>query len=285
MAASRKVALVTGATFGIGAETAIGIARTGAHVIVVGRDRAKASRVLQRIENETPSGTGVFIAADLSTREGVHALASQVLSSCDRLDILVNNAGGMFAQRGVTSDGFERHWGLNHLAYFQLTLELLPLLKAAASARVVNVASDLHARGKIAFDDLPAERGYSMTKAYSQSKLANVMFTYALARRLTDSGVTANCLHPGVVDTGLANNAAGPMMKPLLPIMRLFMTTPAKGAATSVYVATAAENEGVTGKYFAKSRQMRSSGASYDEAAQERLWALSLKQASIRDPF
>jgi NAD(P)-dependent dehydrogenase (short-subunit alcohol dehydrogenase family) len=253
-------------------------------VIVVGRDAARADQVLQRIQRET-TGTGRFIAADLSARDGVRALANEVLSSCERLDILVNNAGGMFAKRAITPDGFERHWGLNHLAYVQLTLELLPLLRSRLPTRVVNVASGLHARGVIAFDDLQSERRYSAMKAYSQSKLANVMFTYALARRLAGSGVTVNCLHPGVVSTGLVDGAVGPLTKPLLPLVRLFLTTPVEGAATSVYVATSPAVEGVTGQYFVKCSPTQSSRASHSVAAQERLWRVSLEQARVRVPF
>lgn len=283
MDAHRQVALVTGATFGIGAETAIGIAQTGAHVVIVGRDAAKAAHVLARIASEAPEGTGAFLAADLSTSEGVRALSEEFRATHDRLDILVNNAGVMLSERSVTADGVERHWALNHLAYVRLTLTLLPLIRAGAPSRIVNVTSDLHARGVIDFDDLETERGYNgFMKAYSQSKLANVMFTYVLARRLEGSGVAANCAHPGVVNTGLAAGVTG-VMKLIVPVMRLFMITPEQGARTSIYLATSPEVEGVSGHYFVKSRAIRSSAASYDEAVQERLWKLSLEQVGLDD--
>jgi retinol dehydrogenase 12 len=189
----------------------------------------------------------------------------------------------MFETRELTADGFERHWGLNHLAYVQLTVELLSMLKSSIPARIVNVASRLHAGGAINFADLQQATRFDMRKAYSQSKLANVMFTYALARRLAGTGVTVNCLHPGVVRTGLTDGIKS-MKRLLVPLIKPFMLTPAQGAVTSIFAATSPDVERISGRYFVMSRPAQSSKPSYDDAAQERLWEISLEQCQLNDP-
>jgi NAD(P)-dependent dehydrogenase (short-subunit alcohol dehydrogenase family) len=183
----------------------------------------------------------------------------------------------------MTVDGFERTWALNHLAYFLLTLELLDLLKASAPARIVNVASTMHNGGVIDFDNLQGENGYGGVRAYSQSKLANVLFTYALARRLKGSGVTANCLHPGGVATRFGHNHAG-MIDVILRLAKPFLLTAEQGAATPIYLASSPDVASVSGEYFARCKPARSSAASHDEALQERLWALSLQQIGADGP-
>ncbi len=278
-----KICLITGGTLGIGKETALGLARTGAHVVIAGRDAHRTRAAMDWLKREAGTEQVTFVLADLSSQADVRRLAREFKDKYSRLDILVNNAGAIFSRRETTVDGFERTWALNHLAYFLLTQELLDLLKASAPARIVNVASTMHTGGFIDFDDLQGEKRYGGIRAYSQSKLANVLFTYALARRLEGTGVTANCLHPGGVATGFGQNTPG-ALKLLMGLVRPFLITAEQGAATSIYLASSANAEGVTGKYFSKCRPARSSAASHDTALQERLWALSRTQIGATDP-
>jgi retinol dehydrogenase 14 len=212
----------------------------------------------------------------MSSQAEVRRLAREVLAAYPRLDVLVNNVGGFWATRRVTADGLEHTFAVNHLAPFLLTDLLVDRLKASAPARIVTVSSGAHTTGRIDFDDLQGERGYSGQRAYSQSKLANVMFTYELARRLDGTGVTATVLHPGVVRTRFAVEDPSPMWKVFLPLIRPLLKTPNKGAATSVYLASALEIEGVTGTYFVNSKPKTSSRSSYDTAAAGRLWQVSV---------
>jgi retinol dehydrogenase 14 len=192
------------------------------------------------------------------------------------LDVLVNNVGGFWATRQITPDGLERTFAVNHLAPFLLTGLLLDRLTASAPARIVTVSSGAHVTGKINFGDLQGEHRYSGPQAYSQSKLANILFSYELARRLEGTGVTATALHPGVARTGFAAEDPSPLWKLFLPLIRLFLKTPQKGAATSIYLASSPEVEGVTGTYFAARKPKASSQASRDTAAAARLWQISL---------
>jgi retinol dehydrogenase 12 len=220
----------------------------------------------------------IFVA-DLSSQAEVRRLAKEFKSKYSRLDVLLNNAGAVFTRRETTVDGFERTWALNHLAEFLLTQLLLDTLEASAPARIVNVASSAHTGGKIAFDDLQGEKKYSGVGAYNQSKLANILFTYALARRLKGKGVTANCLHPGVVATGFGQNTPG-LVKTLLGLARPFLITPEKGAATSIYLACSPEVADVSGEYFAKCRPIASAKITSDVALQEKLWEVSVQQTA-----
>jgi NAD(P)-dependent dehydrogenase (short-subunit alcohol dehydrogenase family) len=272
-----KTCLITGATSGIGKDTALGLARRGAHVAIVGRDADRTRATADWIRREAGTEHVAFLPADLSSQDEVRRVAREFRDRYSRLDVLVNNAGAIFTRRGTTVDGFERTWALNHLAYFLLAQELLELLKASAPARMINVASTAHTSGVIEFGDLQGEKSYSGIRAYSQSKLANILFTYALARRLEGTGVTANCLHPGVVATGFGQNTPG-ALKLLMKLARPFLITAEQGAATSIYLASSPDVEGASGRYFAKCKPARSSAASHDEAVQERLWALSLRQ-------
>jgi retinol dehydrogenase 12 len=272
-----KICLITGATSGIGKETALGLARRGAHVAIVGRDADRTRAAAESIRREVGTEEVAFLLADLSSLAEVRRLAREFQARYSRLDVLVNNAGGIFTRRETSVDGFERTWALNHLSYFLLTQELLELLKASAPARIVNVASTMHTGGVIDFDDLQGEKSYGGIRAYSRSKLANVLFTYALTRRLEGSGITANCLHPGGVATGFGQNRPG-VLKLILRLARPFLITPEQGAATSIHLASSPDLEGASGQYFANCKPARSSAASHDEALQERLWALSLQQ-------
>jgi len=270
-----RTVLITGGTSGIGRATAIGLAGMGARVGITGRDIARTRAAAADIAAASGNPAVDPFPADMSSQAEVRRLASAVLAAYPRLDVLVNNVGGFWATRRVTADGLEHTFAVNHLAPFLLTDLLLGRLKASAPARIVTVSSAAQGMGKINFDDLQGERRYSGQQAYNQSKLANVLFTYELARRLDGTGVTATAVHPGVVRTGFAAEDPPPMWKIFLPLVRLFLKTPEKGAATSIYLASAAEVEGVTGKYFADSKPKTSSPASYDTAAAARLWQVS----------
>ena len=278
-----KTALITGATTGIGRETALGLARQGFHLIIVGRDPSRTRDTVEWIKRETANGHIDLLLADLSSQAAVIRLAQEFRQTHTRLDVLITNAGGIFTRRETTVDGLERTWALNHLSYFLLTLELLDLLKASAPARIVNVASAAHTGRTIDFDDLQSEKNFSAMPVYGRSKLANVLFTYALARRLAGTDVTANCLHPGVVATGFGQGNAGPFPV-MLKLAAPFLLSPAKGALTSIYLASSPEVEGVTGKYFAKCKPVRSAPNTYDVALQEKLWAVSLQQVGRTEP-
>jgi len=270
-----KSVLVTGGTGGIGRATATGLAALGARVGITGRDQARTEAAAASIRAALGSPAVDAFAADLSVQAGVRRLAAQVLDTYPRLDVLVNNAGGFWAHRHVTADGLEHTFALNHLAPFLLTSLLLYRLTASAPARIITVSSGAHARARIDFDDLQGERDYSGQRAYSQSKLANVMFTYELARRLDGTGVTATVLHPGVVRTSFGAEDQAAYLAAMIGVARLFMKTPAQGASTPIYLASSPQVEGITGRYFVDGKPKTSSKASYDIAAAARLWQVS----------
>lgn len=279
-----KVCIVTGANTGIGLETAAALIGQGATVVLACRDESKADTALREIITRGGSGTGHVMKLDLASLQSVRAFAAAFHARFNRLDVLVNNAGVMPGKRYTTEDGFEMIFGTNHLGHYLLTRELLDLLKRSAPARVVVVASAMHHGGRIDFDDLQSERKYGAMRVYSMSKLANVMFTFALARRLNGSAVTVNCLHPGVVRTQIIQKQIGdypaflrPLALPILP----FMLSPAQGARTSIHLALAAEVEGISGRYFVKSKPAKSSGRSHDRDAQERLWEISARLTGL----
>jgi retinol dehydrogenase-14 len=269
-----KTVLVTGASGGIGRATALGLATMGAHLAITGRDRGRTEGAAGEIRTAGGGQVEVFVG-DLSSQSEVRRLADEVLQSVPRIDVLVNNVGGYWDARHVTADGLEHTFALNHLAPFLLTNLLLDRLKQSAPARVVTVSSNAQAMGQIDFDDLQGERSYSGARAYNQSKLANVLFTYELARRLQGTSVTANALHPGLVSTSFGAEDPRRIQRLLIPFLRPFMKSPAKGAATSIYLASAPELEQVTGRYFANGKPKRSSKRSYDEAVAARLWLVS----------
>jgi len=217
------------------------------------------------------------LRADLSSQQEVRQLARQFHERYSRLDVLVNNAGGLWMKRQTTVDGLEMTWAVNHLAYFLLTQLLLDVLKASAPARIINVSSRAHQRANLLFDDLLGERRYGGWNAYCRSKLANLLFTYELARRLQGTGVTVNALHPGFVATGFAGNN-GWLGRLFQSLARWTAISPEEGAQTILYLATAPEVANVSGKYFVQKRAVSSSAASSDEAAARRLWQVSLEQ-------
>jgi NAD(P)-dependent dehydrogenase (short-subunit alcohol dehydrogenase family) len=273
-----KVCLVTGATAGIGQVTATELCRLGAHVIIVGRSSERCAATQALIRTAAGADRADSFVADLSILSEVRRLAGLVRERYPRLDVLVNNAGAMFWKRSESAEGIEKTFALNHLSYFLLTDLLLPLLRNSAPARIVNVASEAYKGAVINFDDIQFKQKYSGWKAYQQSKLANIMFTYELARRIQGSGVTANALHPGFVRTNFLqvfNDApAGWLIKSIANIIAL---TPEKGARTSIYLASSPEVEGVSGRYFVKEKPVESSPQSRDQAAWERLWRLSVE--------
>ena len=267
--------MVTGGTGGIGLATATGLAGLGARVGIVGRSAARGAVAADAVRRKVPSAQVDLFEADMSSQAEVRRLAAEVRATYPRLDMLVNNVGGYWAHRHVTTDGLEHTFALNHLAPFLLTHELLELLVASAPARVVTVSSGAQAMGRIDLDDLQGVGGYNGQRAYNQSKLANVLFTYELARRLEGTGVTATVLHPGVVRTSFGQEDSGRWMRLMLPLVRPFMKTPEQGASTVVHLASSPEVDGVTGAYFANRRAKRSSKASYDRDLARRLWEVS----------
>jgi len=275
-----RTVLVTGGTAGIGMATALGLATMGAHLAITGRDRGRTEDAAREIRAAGGGQVDAFVA-DLSSQSQVRRLAGEVLGRCSQIDVLVNNVGGYYNTRHVTADGLERTFAVNHLAPFLLTNLLRDRLEHSAPARVVTVASNAHAQGRIDFDDLQGERSWSGARAYSQSKLANVLFTYELARRLPATLVTANALHPGVVRTAFGAEDPSGVQRRLVPFVRPFMKAPAQGAATSIHLASAPDLDRVTGRYFVNRKPKRSSKRSYDQAAAARLWQVSADRAGL----
>jgi NAD(P)-dependent dehydrogenase (short-subunit alcohol dehydrogenase family) len=269
-----KVVLITGATSGIGKVSAITLAGMGATVVVIGRNLEKGKELLKEIERRTDSKETDFIMGDLASLDDVRSAAMNFNSRYDRLDALLDNAGGINGKRMVTEEGFEYTFGVNHIAHFVLTQLVLDRLKSSAPSRVVVTSSAAHLNGHIDFDDLMAEKKYRSFKAYSQSKLANVLFTFELSRRLKGIGVTANCFHPGTVRTNFGKGLGG-IGGAIFPLIGVFMIPPEKGSETQVYLASSPDVEGVTGKYFSKKAVKDSSRKSRDEEVAKRLWDVS----------
>lgn len=277
-----RVVLITGSTSGIGKEAAVELAKQGATVLAVGRDRARGEAAAEEIKARSGSGAVELFLADLSSQASVRELAREVRGRHGRLHVLLNNAGTLNLRRRTTVDGLEETFALNHLAPFLLTNLLLDLLVASAPARIVTVASAAHEYGRIDFDDLQGERDYKGLRAYANSKLENVLFTYELARRLEGAGpkergitgVTANCVHPGGVKTNIWRDMSG-FLRVLLAVIHPFLLTPARGAEPLIHLASSPALAGVTGRYFHRMKPKRSSPASRDPAVAARLWEAS----------
>jgi NAD(P)-dependent dehydrogenase (short-subunit alcohol dehydrogenase family) len=274
-----NVCLITGATSGIGRATAQGLAARGGTVVVGARDESLAQKTVADIKKETGNPAVEYLLADLSVQAQVREMARAFRERHERLDVLINNAGAAFLRRNVSPDGIEMTFALNHLAYFLLTNQLLDLLKASAPARIINVSSGSHRGAEIDFNDLGMENGYGVMKAYGRSKLANLLFTYELDRRLEDSGVTVNAMHPGFVATDIGKNN-GLLARLVISLLHLTARSPREGAETAIYLASSPEVEGISGKYFKDCETVRSSPASLNQADARRLWEISAEMTS-----
>jgi NAD(P)-dependent dehydrogenase (short-subunit alcohol dehydrogenase family) len=269
-----KIALITGATAGIGKETALALAKQKAHLLLPVRNMEKGRALQAEIAQKTGHRLVNLLECDLASLASVARMAAEVQSKYQRLDILINNAGVWESERKLSQDKIELTWAVNHLAPFLLTNLLLPMLKQSAPARIINVASDLH-QGEIQFDDPEFKKRYELRglPAYRQSKLANILFTRALAKRLEGSGVTANCLMPGFIASDLFRD----MNFLMRGLISLVAKSPRQGAATTVYLATSEEVAQVSGEYFKDKKRASSSHQSKNMQSAERLWELSIE--------
>jgi NAD(P)-dependent dehydrogenase (short-subunit alcohol dehydrogenase family) len=269
-----KTCLVTGGSSGIGKAAALALSEMGGTIVIVCRNRDRGESALNEIRAETGNQTVDLMLADLSSQQSIRQLAQEFSDKYRQLHVLINNAGVFLLRRSLTVDGIETTFSVNHLSPFLLTNLLLELLKGSAPARIVNVASSAHYGARINFEDLQGEKHYSGLGAYNQSKLANILFTYELSRKLEGIGVTANCLHPGVVRTNLGRDN-GRLFLLLSKMTRLFSSAPEKGAQTVIYLASSPDVANVSGKYFVKKAEAESSHESYDEGVAQRLWQIS----------
>jgi len=274
-----KTCMITGATSGIGRASALELGKMGAKLILVCRNRERGEELVREIQRAGNSEVELMIA-DLESQAQIRKVAADFLATKKPLHVLMNNAGIFNMKRKTTGDGLEEVFAVNHLAYFMLTLLLLDRIKESAPERIINIASDLHQRAKVKFDDLGGERSYGGMSSYGQSKLANVLFTYELARRLAGTGVTVNCVHPGAVATNLASNNGG-LVSAAWKLVGTFMKSPESGASTQIYLASSPEVEGVTGKYFIDSKEARSSAESHDANIARRLWDVSAQMTGL----
>jgi NAD(P)-dependent dehydrogenase (short-subunit alcohol dehydrogenase family) len=274
-----KTIVATGATSGIGAAAVLALAGMGARIVVIARDEARAKATMRKLEATAPGLDHRLHLADLSRMAETRKVGAAIAASEPRIDVLINNAGAIFSNRRVTPEGLELTFALNHMAYFVLTEALRERLIATAPARVVSTSSIAHERASLDFGDLQSARGYGGLKVYSRSKLANILFTRELARRLAGTGVTANCLHPGVVATRFGESSGG-MAELLIPFLRPFFISAEKGADTIVYLASSPQVADTTGGYFIKRRIAEPSAAARDDAAAKRLWIESEKLAN-----
>ncbi len=283
---NQKVAIITGATDGIGKQTALGLLKSGFEVCIVGRDETKAQKVKAELEGAIKDAKINYAIADLSSQNQIKKLAEEIIAKYTRIDVLINNAASVTSERILTEDGFERQLAVNHLAYFLLTYLLLDKIIATPNSRIINVASGAHYGGTLDIQNLNAEIGsYNGFKVYSNTKLYNVLFTVELAERLKDKGVTVNCLHPGVVQTNLANKETKTFLSVIWNIFKSFGIKPDKGAETSIYLATSDEVKNTTGKYFEKCKEKRPKSIVYNENLRKQFWAESEKMCNIQYPI
>ncbi len=277
-----RTCLITGASSGIGEETALGLARLGARIVLVCRSRERGERTQATIVEASGNREIDLALGDLASLASIRQLAKDLLATCPAIHVLVNNAGIVNLRRTTTLDGFESTFAVNHLGPFLLTNLLLDRIRGSQPARIVNVSSNGHRFGRLDLDDLQSERRYGFMRSYVSSKLANIHFSYELARRLDGSGVTVNCLHPGAVATRLGHNN-GRFSPALARLLKPFFLSPAQGAQTSIWAASAPELETVSGCYFVKKKRARSSPASHDESFSRRLWQESCRLTELAE--
>lgn len=275
------IALITGGNVGMGKATATALAKLGTRVVILCRNKERGEKALNEIKAESGNDNADMILCDLASMESIREAVKLFENKYDRLNILVNNAGVILPGRHETHDGFELQFGVNHLGHFLLTNLLLDTLKKSAPSRIINVSSGAHKVGKIYLQDVNLTNNYSLIRAYSQSKLANILFTYELALRLQGTGVTANCLHPGAVATQMGINRETGFGTFITGMLKPFFQTPEEGAATAIYLATSEGVEGISGRYFYKKKPVRSSKLSYDKELAEKLWELSVDMAGL----
>jgi retinol dehydrogenase 14 len=284
MSMAGKVALITGATSGIGQASALGLARLGATVVLVARNQEKGLTVRDAIRAQSGNPHVEVLFADLSSQQAVRELAASFQQRYTQLHVLVNNAGGIFFSRETTVDGLELTFALDHLAYVLLTDLLLDTLRASVPARIINVSSNAEARGRINFDDLQATRRYAAFPVYAQAKLANMLFTYELARRLAGSGVTVNAVRPGPVATNFGGSGRSWLNRLFPLIFRVIGKSPVEAAETVIMLASAPELAGVSGKAFYDGHEQQTSAHSHDSAIQQRLWQVSAELIKLNSP-
>lgn len=277
----KKIILITGATAGIGLHTALQLATKKFKVIITARSHDKAKGAINFIKKDVPEADLDYFVADLSSQSEVHRLANEFKQKYQHLDVLINNAGAVFSSQIFSADKIEMQWATNHLASFLLTHLFIDVLEKSNSARVINVSSDSHYKGKINFEDLYYNKNYFAMTAYRQTKLANVLFTYEAAQRWKNKGITFNALHPGMVDTSIGETNSRGIVKLAWSLARLFAISVEKGAETSTYLASAPEVENITAQYFYKNKAKKSSSLSYDKKLAQKLWLLSEKQCGI----
>ena len=280
-----KIILITGATNGIGKQAALELLKLGAEVIIVGRDDIKTRKVSAELKTTSGSDKVDMLIADLSAMDDIRRIATEFRSKYDRLNVLLNNAGAVFSNYQQSVDGYEMTFALNHISYYLLTHLLLDILKRTADAqgeaRIINVSSSAHRNATLRLDNLQDESGYSFMNSYGASKLMNVLFTYELARRLDDTAVTVNAVHPGLVDTGFGHNTGRLWSVLIKAAQKLFAISPQQGAETLVYLASSPDAAGISGKYWNEKQQKRSSDNSYDREQQTRLWAFSAEATGV----
>ncbi len=278
-----KTVVLTGATAGIGRATALGLAGLGARLVGVGRDPARIEETLGLLEEAGAADRATILRADVSSLEDVRRLAGEVLERCPAIHVLVNNAGVTVTRRTTTVDGYETTFAVNHLAYYELTAQLLPRIVASAPARIVSVASEAHRFGRIDLDDLQNERSYRGLRVYGQSKTANILFTRELARRLAGTGVTANCLHPGAIRSNLGRGN-GPILDGVQRIVGLFLKSPEQGARTSIHLAASPDVATTSGAYFADCKARKPAAHATDAATAHALWEATERMTETRYP-
>jgi NAD(P)-dependent dehydrogenase (short-subunit alcohol dehydrogenase family) len=278
----QKIALITGGTDGIGKQTALGLLKEKFKVVIVGRDEQKAKNAISELIEKSANTQVEFLIADFASQAQIIQLAKQFKEKYNKLDVLVNNAASVTSERLLTEDGFERQLAINHLAYFLLTHQLLDVLLAAPNARIVNVASGAHYGGKVVIDNLNSDKGnYQGFAVYSNTKLYNVLFTYELAERLKSKGITVNCLHPGVVQTNLANKETKTFLSVVWSIFKSFGIKAEQGAQTSIFLASSDEVKDITGQYFEKCKPKKPKKDAFDINLRKALWEQSEKMCKI----